>query len=632
LNAILYGLGFEILFGKKGVEGLTPVLTEELMHGSKLISVLESYVELEISNNQGKTITIKRYIRSEYDNRLVLVTDGARLTEADGVQGQYESYYLHDPGSAQYERGFHKFLAGFVGWDLPIVSTYKETEVPLYMDCIFPLFFIEQKRGWSNLQATTPTVFQIKNAQKLAVEFVLSLDVSEISKQKQEIQNRKVHHKAEWEDLEKELKLITSAHNGIIRNYPGHQVTLIKQDEMPFIAMKDGEDWIPIEQYLVKLRDSVHNLRSEIDLTDDAIDQNEQIKQLQETKESLFSKQLRIDSLQYSKNQEANTIRSLEERTKRLEVEIKNNRDIAKLEGFGAIIQSEIVKGECPTCHQAISEILLKQPLGQEYLTVEETIAFLGQQKEACSILLKQSEKMLDVRRKEMAESENEIDSLRTKIRDINSDLIQGADLPKVSLMRELIEKEQFLKRLELMQEQFEERIIKLIDLTEAWKNILEDQSKLPKDMFSKNDKEKLLELGNIFKNNVNKFQFSSKITTGIEMSNENYRPIIDGFHLGSGSSASDNIRIIWAYMLALQEISERFQCNHIGVSFFDEPGQHAIAKESKEEFYNQIKQMDLSSNQIIIATSEEEYTLNTMLKNVPCNLRSFDEKMIGRL
>ncbi len=84
--------------------------------------------------------------------------------------------------------------------------------------------------------------------------------------------------------------------------------------------------------------------------------------------------------------------------------------------------------------------------------------------------------------------------------------------------------------------------------------------------------------------------------------------------------------------MLALQEISERFQCNHIGVSFFDEPGQHAIAKESKQEFYNQIGKMDLSSNQIIIATSEEKDTLTTILKGVSCNLRSFDEKIIGRL
>ena len=42
-------------------------------------------------------------------------------------------------------------------------------------------------------------------------------------------------------------------------------------------------------------------------------------------------------------------------------------------------------------------------------------------------------------------------------------------------------------------------------------------------------------------------------------------------------SSASDNIRAIWAYTIALILTSKHYKANWPGIIIFDEPGQHSI-------------------------------------------------------
>ncbi len=65
-----------------------------------------------------------------------------------------------------------------------------------------------------------------------------------------------------------------------------------------------------------------------------------------------------------------------------------------------------------------------------------------------------------------------------------------------------------------------------------------------------------------------------------IEISRDNYMPVIDRFDMKFDSSASDNIRAIWSYTLALLQTSEKQIGNYLGVFIFDEPTQHSIGAE----------------------------------------------------
>lgn len=53
--------------------------------------------------------------------------------------------------------------------------------------------------------------------------------------------------------------------------------------------------------------------------------------------------------------------------------------------------------------------------------------------------------------------------------------------------------------------------------------------------------------------------------------------PTIENFDMKFDSSASDHIRRIWAFTIALLQTSNAYAGNHSGMLIFDEPGQHSI-------------------------------------------------------
>ena len=61
--------------------------------------------------------------------------------------------------------------------------------------------------------------------------------------------------------------------------------------------------------------------------------------------------------------------------------------------------------------------------------------------------------------------------------------------------------------------------------------------------------------------------------------------PVIDKFDMKFDSSASDNIRAIWSYTLALLQTSKKQIGNHPGVLIFDEPTQHSVGAEDANAF-----------------------------------------------
>lgn len=61
--------------------------------------------------------------------------------------------------------------------------------------------------------------------------------------------------------------------------------------------------------------------------------------------------------------------------------------------------------------------------------------------------------------------------------------------------------------------------------------------------------------------------------------------PTIDGFDMKFDSSASDGIRVIWAFTMALLQVSVEKQGNHPGIIIFDEPAQQSIVPEDMKSF-----------------------------------------------
>src|SRR4029077_15366375 len=132
-------------------------------------------------------VTVQRTIVSHTKRtNLISVWDGPLLTDANAILSK-KDFFVRIEGAAQRPLGFHTYFASFLGWHLPIVSRFDGSDAPLYLECIFPLFVVEQKHGGSGIQARMPTHFRIREMGKRSIEFVLKLDSYAIAAERQRL-------------------------------------------------------------------------------------------------------------------------------------------------------------------------------------------------------------------------------------------------------------------------------------------------------------------------------------------------------------------------------------------------------------------------------------------------------------
>jgi hypothetical protein len=79
----------------------------------------------------------------------------------------------------------------------------------------------------------------------------------------------------------------------------------------------------------------------------------------------------------------------------------------------------------------------------------------------------------------------------------------------------------------------------------------------------------------------VASYGFSTFSASEIDLAPDSFRPQKEGFEIGFELSASDSIRLKWAYHISLMELSRTYVTNHPGFVVFDEPRQQAT-RESK--------------------------------------------------
>lgn len=119
-----------------------------------------------------------------------------------------------------------------------------------------------------------------------------------------------------------------------------------------------------------------------------------------------------------------------------------------------------------------------------------------------------------------------------------------------------------------------------------------------------------------------------------VDISEKTYRPVHEGFDLGFDLSASDMIRVIWAYLFSFMEVSREVAGNHPQLLVFDEPRQQEAARPSFEQLLRRAAMNGAQGSQVLFATSEEERGLGEMLQGLPHSMMSVPrgEKLIRPL
>jgi hypothetical protein len=602
----MYALGLEVVYGGYRRAAFQNVLTTSLegADGSEH-QVMRSDILLEIENGRGEVVTIRRSVKGSRDPRLLTVWEGSRLSHDASPLPDPQSYYLGFPWSAQNDRGFHSFLSTFLGYDLPSVPRYEGADVPLYLETIFPLFYIEQKRGWAALQLLTPTYYKIKDVQKRAFEYVLGLHVNETIAKRLHLIERRNKISEQWRKEVGRCKALVASVNGELRHLEENLSDQSKdRPSVDAIVMIDGK-WRNLPSYLESL---TKELAEHVDKDDVQVDpQGEAVAEMHRLEDELGRERLNARTVYDRYLREQTEIDTLNRRISVLMADRRRAIDVKRLSELHASDQDDTVMLNCPTCHQAVHDSLSPENIKGSVMTPDEHVSFIDGQVRAFNELLPLARRSVDLRAKELASARNSIAEREARLQGLRESRSQPGMGDLENLRRRA--------RLEFKQERFgavlEElrvRLGSLIDLHDQFHALRLQLQGLPETNLSFDDERLLVAFEERLAVLLSEFELESVRVNQIKLSRETYRPEFQGIDLDAQVSGSDHIRAMWSYVMALLEISaDDSVSHHAGLLILDEPRQQEVSVSSFRGLCRRAANAGSRNQQIIFGSAAAE-------------------------
>lgn len=611
LEAIFYCLGFEEIIGGRNQKVLTSVYKSTIHDGDKDWSVLESGAYLEISNG-NEIVTIYRSAKMETrDPRLITVYYG----DYDSIGNQStqpEDMYIHDGGAATNEKGFHSFLESFLHIQLPLVQTNGNNQ-KLYLQVIFSGLFIEQKHGWGDIFSGMP-YFGIKDAKKRVVEFLLGLDTFKNEREKNRLKSVKNAIISEWKNIFDDINRNATHESCSVSGLP-IQPKIMSDNDYKAIAVTTV-DKKSLEDAISELQDEHDSIKClkprNIDNFDDL---NKELQTISETIESFEQRAFEChEQITLSRSAVIQAERSLEIVIR----DLRNNKDAAKLQSMGSVVGCKIAKNICPTCNQKIDDSLLHLGDDIPIMSIEENIRHLEGQKSVLEFTRDSHKTNIE----QLSLIENDLQSrlvtLRRLAQTIRSDIYSTETEWSEFVVQKIVEIESKIRGYVQLQSFIDQKLEEIRQVSDRWKKYKEEYERLPQKEVSDLDAKVIKTFKNNFVNNLRKYKYkSAPDIDAVDIPVETCLPLIDGFDMKFDSSASDNIRIIWSFTIALLQTSLAKRGNHPGIIIFDEPAQHSIVTSDMESLIQSVLDIE-GAVQVIVGITLNNEELKQFIENLP--------------
>lgn len=630
MQGMLYALGLERMLSARREIPLPHAMTSYLnTDDDQRVEVIESSVSLEISNGDGQIITVNRAVKASTDPRLITVNFGPALSN-DATELKQQNFFVLDPGAAQRVDGFHHFLEGFLGWRLPQVRRYDAPETKLYLETVFPLFWVEQKFGWNAIPAAIPTYMRIREVHKRAVEFIMSLDVHDLEMQRERLAERIATNAKEWTLIRQELERFVARANGKIVALPENPVADPVSISNAHVQLVEASEWMPLSHVMSLLRRRIVDLVAAAvpNVEDQSEEVADELRKLTQQVDELSVDRIRLHNLQQIKSSD---IHALRRRIETLEEDLLKNMDVQRLQRYSGATAA-LTPDRCPTCEQELVDALLSQDVLSAVMPISENIEYIRSQKKMFENILAREEADENERRGLLSNIGGRLADYYAQIRLLRSELVAPGNSPSAAVIEERIRTEAKMRDVEALQAIFDEAIDRIRAIQKAYAELLNERAMIPKEKLSQDDHEKLNLLTSLIQSQAEDFGFSTFSPVEISISKDTYRPEKEGFEIGFETSASDAIRLKWAYQLGLLELAHEKLTNHPGMLIFDEPRQQSSSRPSFQSLLSRAAQAKKRGQQIIFSTSEDINNLRNITSDIDCHKVVIDGYILQKI
>lgn len=640
LQAIVFALGLERALGPQLAIPLPYAMRDRIQEHKQgnYQEVLQSFVELEIENGEQQVVTIRRDIVGGANPKLIRTWSGPRLSAASDASQR--DFFVHDPGASQREDGFHTFLAKFLGWDLPEVTRFDGGDSPLYLETIFPMVFVEQKRGWSAIQGPFPTFFGIQDLIRRVMEFLLDLDAGHVRRERAEHRRDIALLEHDWKRKISDLK-DRVGDSLRFKGIPDAPTAEFAQKGSIELEIFDHGHWKTATAVSTSIRDAIATLEAADVPTSEKIapELEQELKELKDRSGELIAL---IETAQHDFRSQSGEKREIEKRISTLETDLARNQDAQKLQKLGSDLGFSLTEQRCPTCHQDVQAELLPTT-STVAMAIDENIAFLKSQLDLYRSTQRSLTAALDQTRANYDAMNTELREMQRRIRELREALIQPSSAPSRARIEEIVQLQAKYDRLGTLQQTVDGVTEELVSLAKRWAELKDKLKKLSHEDFSDDDREKIRDFTETVRRHLERYGFDSFHVNEISLSEDNFRPVVRTKdkddpdqtvekELNFEISASDAIRLKWAYYLALMSLARRTRTNHPGIVIFDEPGQQEIEKISFLELLKWSSKTADSQQQTVISTSEVLETVQAAIGGRTANLIHFDDFILKAL
>ncbi|GLS73032.1 hypothetical protein GCM10007890_50470 [Methylobacterium tardum] len=397
-------------------------------------------------------------------------------------------------------------------------------------------------------------------------------------------------------------------------------------------------EWREANELLADLKSEVARLEQiELSETEDASPE------LEEELISRRSRQDELTSLIEVIRREWSTIQdevnAVAERLSVLKFDLVRNQDAQKLKTLGSRLGKAAFEHRCPTCHQSLETELLPE-LTSRTMALEQNIKFIKSQIE----LYEASQRSAVSSRDELARKYNafnaELYSVMQRIRELRQALTRPASSASRAQIEQIVRLNAQIERITSAREGMDSLSDNLGGISREYFDAQSEIRSLRLNELGSSDRAKLSNLLIELKRQCRAYHFATYGIEELGLAEDNFRPVVEietdegrqQQELGFEVSASDGIRLKWAYYLSLMLVSKFPLGNHPGLCVFDEPGQQAMEQESLREFLK-FSSINFRERQIITAvTTEKARPFIEELRGLGANVIEFGGRVLQPL